>query len=261
MIGNGRIRVKKIKFSMVSNEPLDSEMSLAAKGLYSLIQRYITIDKCKDGTDFVLYKSMLEKKCKEGQRAFNSAWKELKEFGYLKMYKIQTSNGFYYEYELLENSGNNTKIEKSPTYTKCTSGKRNNGERKYGKSMIGESNSINKNEINNNKSNNTYINHTNNVVVNEERFLNAIENQKSRYDEANRTDEYSNKAVQYAIDSFNCFGEEQIAKINKLSQSAYESLFDLAYDFANQTGEYKDADNPKKVFSSMIKRYTRNISL
>ena len=52
-----------------------------SKGLYSLIQSYITIP------NFVLYKDYLMKQCKEGRDAFNSTWKELKDAGYLIQYK------------------------------------------------------------------------------------------------------------------------------------------------------------------------------
>lgn len=76
----------------------DKEISLKAKGLYLLIQSYITIP------NFKLYKSYLMSVCVEGQCSFNSAWNELKEKGYLKIYKIAKSDskGFYYEYELLD---------------------------------------------------------------------------------------------------------------------------------------------------------------
>jgi len=95
---SGRFRKKKINFSMVSNTLAhDKDISLKAKGLYLLIQSYITID------NFTLYKDFLMRNCLEGERAFNSAWKELKENGYLKQYKMREgSTHFYYEYELLD---------------------------------------------------------------------------------------------------------------------------------------------------------------
>lgn len=94
---SGRFRKKKVNFSMVSNTIIrDPGISLKAKGLYSLIQSYITIE------DFTLYKDFLVTKCKEGGTSFDSAWKELKRFGYLKQYKINSRQGFYYEYELLD---------------------------------------------------------------------------------------------------------------------------------------------------------------
>ena len=76
----------------------DKEISLKAKGLYLLIQSYITIP------NFKLYKSYLMSVCVEGQCSFDSAWNELKEKGYLKIYKIAKSDskGFYYEYQLLD---------------------------------------------------------------------------------------------------------------------------------------------------------------
>ena len=95
---SGRFRKKKVNFSMVSNSIIrDKDISLKAKGLYALIQSYITMD------DFTLYKSFLMSRCSEGERAFDSAWKELKETGYLKMYKIREgARTFIYEYELLD---------------------------------------------------------------------------------------------------------------------------------------------------------------
>lgn len=95
---SGRFRKKKVNFSMVSNSIIrDKDISLKAKGLYALIQSYITMD------NFTLYKSFLMSRCCEGERAFDSAWKELKETGYLKMYKIREgAKTFIYEYELLD---------------------------------------------------------------------------------------------------------------------------------------------------------------
>lgn len=94
----GAFKHKRIYFSQVSNTALrDTNMSLKAKGLYSLIQSYITIE------NFTLYKTTLQKMCKEGRDGFNSAWNELKKCGYLVQYKYKDKSGaFYYEYELLD---------------------------------------------------------------------------------------------------------------------------------------------------------------
>ena len=75
----------------------DKELSLKAKGLYLLIQSYITIP------NFKLYKSYLMSVCIEGQCSFDS-WNELKNKGYLKIFKIAKADtkGFYYEYDLLD---------------------------------------------------------------------------------------------------------------------------------------------------------------
>lgn len=94
----GKFRKKRVNFSMVSNEILRNErISLKAKGLYSLIQSYITMD------DFTLYKGFLMSKCPEGRRSFDSAWNQLKQSGYLVQYRMKDEkNHFYYEYELLD---------------------------------------------------------------------------------------------------------------------------------------------------------------
>lgn len=94
----GKFRKKRTNFSMVSNEILhDSSISLKAKGLYSVIQSFITLE------DFVLYKGYLQSMCVEGERAFNNAWRELKERGYLIQHKMRKgAKTFYYEYELLD---------------------------------------------------------------------------------------------------------------------------------------------------------------
>ncbi|MGV1104071.1 RNA replicase [Clostridium perfringens] len=96
---SGQFRKKKIYFTQVSNVALrDSSLSLKAKGLYALIQSYLTIE------DFTLYKNTLKKHLKEGEKAFESTWKELKDAAYLIQYRLQDpkSKQFYYEYELLD---------------------------------------------------------------------------------------------------------------------------------------------------------------
>lgn len=95
---SGLFRKRRNKFSQVSNHCLDNDnLSLRAKGLYALIQSKIDIP------GYVLYKTILQDKfCKEGRDAFNAAWKELVNAGYLKIYKINTRKGFIYEYELLD---------------------------------------------------------------------------------------------------------------------------------------------------------------
>lgn len=95
----GRFRPRKTRFSQVSNAALhDDKLSLKAKGLYSLIQSLITMPDA----DLCIWKIKL--KCKEGSKAFDAAWKELKECGYLKQYRMPTGERgkFKYEYDLLE---------------------------------------------------------------------------------------------------------------------------------------------------------------
>ncbi len=108
MMEKGIIRKKQNPFSQVSNVALrDPQLSLAAKGLYSLIQSFITIP------DFTLYKTTLFKQCIEGESAFENRWKELKKAGYLVQHKIrdEKTGKFYYEYELLDDLGSQSTKE------------------------------------------------------------------------------------------------------------------------------------------------------
>jgi hypothetical protein len=142
-MSSGAFRKKKIYFSQVSNSALrDNSLSLKAKGLYAIIQSYITIE------NFTLYKNTLIKACKESKTAFENAWKELKVQGYLKQYKIQSSNGtFYYEYELLDakEQKNSDKITRIQTHK--TQG--------VDIPLYGEAGVYNNTDLNNTNSNNT----------------------------------------------------------------------------------------------------------
>ena len=109
----GQIKRKEVPFSQISNSALrDENLSLKAKGLYALIQSYITIP------NFILYKTTLMKQCKESKNTFDTAWKELKDNGYLIQYKksnVKTKT-FYYDYELLD-------IKQEATTQKAVHGK------------------------------------------------------------------------------------------------------------------------------------------
>lgn len=96
--GKSRFKKKRVYFTQVSNHALrDKKLSMKAKGLYSLIQSYITIE------GFTLYKATLRKDSKEGRHAFESAWRELKSRGYLVQEQHNAGDGtFYYLYELLD---------------------------------------------------------------------------------------------------------------------------------------------------------------
>lgn len=96
---SGSFRSKRFNFAPVSNSALkDPRLTLKAKGLYALIQSYITIP------NFELKKAWLKGFCREGEKAFDAAWKELKDCGYLKQYRIPNGKNdtFRYEYELLD---------------------------------------------------------------------------------------------------------------------------------------------------------------
>jgi len=100
MNNSGRFRNKKVNFAQVSNTALrDENLSLKAKGLYSLIQSYVTLES------FTIYKDYLVSICKEGTKSFDGGWKELKDNGYLKVYRIPSKENrgkFEYEYDLLD---------------------------------------------------------------------------------------------------------------------------------------------------------------
>ena len=114
----GKIKRREVPFSQISNSALrDEKLSLKAKGLYALIQSYITIP------NFTLYKTTLMKQCKESKNTFDTAWKELKDNGYLIQYRKSNAKTktFYYEYELLDIK-TEVKIEEKATTQKAVHG-------------------------------------------------------------------------------------------------------------------------------------------
>ena len=159
---SGKFRKKRKSFAQVSNYALmDKNLSLKAKGLYAMIESYISIP------DFTLYKDFLIKNSSDGERSFDSAWKELKEAGYLKVFKMQASKqssqdnkgtqqvkGFYYEYLLLDEPETDEKIKP----TKCTPEKCTPEFCNYEKSKSENYGSIINNQEKNTELNNTYIN-------------------------------------------------------------------------------------------------------
>ena len=103
---NGDFRRTQDPFTMVNNTVIeDKNLSMKAKGLYLIIKHYITIP------NFTLNKSYLMSLSKEGERAFESGWKELKDAGYLIQYRLKGEDGkWIYEYELLHTP---RKVEKA----------------------------------------------------------------------------------------------------------------------------------------------------
>lgn len=95
-MSDGIFRSKK-GFTVVQNSVTkDGKLSLKAKGLYVLIQAYITMpDKNYKKSDFL-------KMVTEGKCAFESAWKELKASGYIKQHVYSNGKGFRVEYDLLD---------------------------------------------------------------------------------------------------------------------------------------------------------------
>ena len=95
-MAEGFFRSKK-GFTVVQNEiTKDVNISLKAKGLYLVIQAYISMpDRKWTKEDF-------RNLTKEGKKAFDSAWKELKESGYLKVHIMSDNGRWRTEYELLD---------------------------------------------------------------------------------------------------------------------------------------------------------------
>ncbi|MCR4929124.1 MAG: hypothetical protein K5988_03915 [Lachnospiraceae bacterium] len=94
-MSDGYIR-KAAGFTSVENTiARNHDLSFKAKGLYLTIQAYITIPDSK------FKKSDFFKMCKEGDKAFESTWTELKEAGYLKTHIFTINGKFVNEYEIL----------------------------------------------------------------------------------------------------------------------------------------------------------------
>ena len=108
---------------------------------------------------------------------------------------------------------------------------------------------LNNNEISKNK--------VNNVVVDENKFRQAIEIEKARFVEANRSDVKANAAIEYVIDSFNCFGDSQINKINHFDEKDYIDLFRIALNIVDDDFTVKNVDNHKAYFSHEIKKHIK----
>lgn len=91
------VKIKKKKgFTQVQNwAPDDMTLSDKALGLYTRIQRWITFE----APGFECTKAFMRSKTPSGEKAFDSAWNELKDRGYLKMYCIPPAN---WEAELLD---------------------------------------------------------------------------------------------------------------------------------------------------------------
>lgn len=102
---DGGVFINKHKgnFTIITNKVINANfLSSGALGLYIIIAQKITIP------GYILYKTNLRNSLNSsngkalGKRAFQTLWDELKNKGYLKQYRIRTSEGFKYQYELLD---------------------------------------------------------------------------------------------------------------------------------------------------------------
>ena len=219
---SGKFRKKRKSFAQVSNYALmDKNLSLKAKGLYAMIESYISIP------DFTLYKDFLIKNNSDGERSFDSAWKELKETGYLKVFKMQASKqnlqdnkgtqqvkGFYYEYLLLDEPETDKKIRP----TKCTPEKCTPEFYNSEKSKSENYGSIINNQEKNTELNNIYINNNS-----KENIINDFYYKTSDVD-FNEINNFPNKAER--LDKFlHNLNEDELLNIQKLDKPSAESFY------------------------------------
>ena len=90
---------RKSGFTVVQNQiARDKNISLKAKGLYLVIQSYITMP------DVIWKKSDFEKFSTDGKKSFETSWKELRDAGYVKWHRvyIKETGKFRDEFELLD---------------------------------------------------------------------------------------------------------------------------------------------------------------
>ncbi len=210
---SGKFRKKRKGYAQVSNYALtDKSLSLKAKGLYAMIESFLSIP------DFVLYKDFLIKQSSDGQKAFDSGWKELKDRGYLITYKVNTAKGFIYEYELLDN----VDYTEEPTPPKRRSGESTSGKRSDGQSMHGEGESkiINTKQ---NKENNNEMNNTNSYINNKEDIINNFYYKSSNVD-FNEIENYPAKAERF--DKFlHNLNDNELKNIEKLDKPSAETFY------------------------------------
>lgn len=259
MSNGGRFRSKRVYFTQVSNSLIrDDKISLKAKGLYSLIQSYITIE------DFVLYKDFLRSQCKEGRDSFQGAWDELKKNGYLMQYKIKDENGkFNYEYDLLDEPiikevVNNTKPKK-PKKTKVKNEKNLPHTEKPimelphtgfphtdfpDTGFPGTENRgyINNTNLNNTNLNNTDLNHTDGKLVFNIDLIESNTHLKLTDNMKNKVLSWDKNRLEKSIDIF------------KNNEGKYFSLLEKIYKDDNN---FKDNDNK---YNYNVSNYTSNNS-
>lgn len=74
----------------------DKKMSLKSKGLYYIIKSYNKIP------NFIINKEKIQRLSADGKSSFSTAWNELVEQGYLKVYKLPNEKGYDIKYEILK---------------------------------------------------------------------------------------------------------------------------------------------------------------
>lgn len=194
----GESKIKKHNnsfYSQVSNTALtDPRLSLKAKGLYAMITYYLSIP------GFVLYKQTLINNSSDGETSFRSAWKELKQAGYLVQHKNQGYGGTYeYEYELLDQPLDSNSIEST-----C------------GKSTCGESTSLINPLTKEENTKEGLLNNNINFKNSKETNQSVVVHQEYASEDSHCYEEFSEKVEKYAEDYSRCIDPNIIDTLKEL---------------------------------------------
>lgn len=235
---SGKFRKKKIYFTQVSNVAIkDKNLSLKAKGLYALIQSYLTIE------DFTLYKTTLKKDCLEGEKAFESTWKELKDKGYLIQYRLQNGNGqFYYEYELLDEPLEK-EVETENESKNHTPKKEGMDNIQCGKETMWETGVYNNTNLNNTNLNNTNLNN----------------NLSSIKDRCELTEEDLKEKIQKLKEE--TLGSFKFYDYKKLIKAANGDIDLILYVYENTLNIASDENPIKNLVAYMLKSIENELKL
>lgn len=109
-------------FTKVSNKLLRSDLSITAIGLMAKLLSY---------NDFAIHKATEQRKSGLGEKAFNNAWAELEDHGFIKRERIGTGK-FVYRWVIINEPGRHAiedgnKQEKQTTTTSVNSEATNQG--------------------------------------------------------------------------------------------------------------------------------------
>lgn len=111
---NGRVRRSFRSFTSIPTQIAKHKMSARAKGIYLDACYLLDLEySFPDNPNIKVTKSKIANLSTEGKAAFDTAWNELKNEGFLKVHKTNTSNHFTYEYILFDEPQPNKENEES----------------------------------------------------------------------------------------------------------------------------------------------------
>jgi len=103
MSENGRCRRKFSSFTSIPTHIAKAKMSARAKGIYLDICYLLDIeDAFPDNPNNKVTKAKIAQLSTEGKTAFETGWNELKEQGFIKVNKTNTSKHFTYSYDVFD---------------------------------------------------------------------------------------------------------------------------------------------------------------